>query len=329
VTLEFLTPEGALLALGVVVPLVALLSVSRRAARVRQALGLPELPIDRRLVPVVAALAVAGLLGLAAAQPLLQRSTTRRVRSDAQALLVIDVSRSMLAQRSSDGPRRIERAKTAAADLRNSLPGVPVGIATLTNRVLPHVFPTVDEDVFRAVLERSIDVDRPPPGSGFILTPEQTSRRNATSLSTLSDIATQRFYSPAARHRLLVVLTDGESLRVSPTAVGQKLQRAGIKTIFLQFWAANERVFTGGVPERQYIPISTSRSILERLATATGGSVYDENQVSAAVRQAREDLGSGPTVVQKDERGRRLPLAPYLAAAAFLPLTLLLWRRDR
>ncbi|MBA3376861.1 MAG: VWA domain-containing protein [Actinobacteria bacterium] len=328
-TLEFLTPAGALLAFGVIVPLAAFLGVSRRAARVRRALGLPEPSIERRLVPIVAVLAVAGLLGLAAAQPLLQRTATRHVRADAEVLLVIDVSRSMLAQRSANGPTRLERAKAAAAELRASLPGVPVGIASLTNRVLPHLFPTGDEDVFRAALERTIDIGRPPPGSGFILTPEQQSRRNATSLSALSAVATQRFYSPAARHRLLVVLTDGESLRVSASAVGRRLRQAGIGSVFLHFWAANERVFTRGVPERQYLPIPGARSILDGLGAATRGSVYDEMGVEAAVQRARAVLGNGPIRVQKDERGRPLTLAPYLAAAVFLPLALLLWRRDR
>lgn len=328
-TLELLTPPGALLALGVLVPLAAFLGVSRRAARVRRALGLPELPMGRRLVPIIAVLAVAGLLGFAAAQPLLQRTTTRRVRSDAEVLLVIDVSRSMLATRSPGGPSRMERAKAAAARLRASLPGVPVGIASLTNRVLPHLFPSADEDVFRATLERTIDVNRPPPGSGFILTPEQRSLRNATFLASLAAVGTKRFYSPAASHRLLVVLTDGESVRVSAEAVARSLQRATIETVFLHFWAANERVFTDGVPEPQYRPVPAARSILARLAAATRGSVYDESSLGAAVRKTREVLGSGPTVVQTDERGRKLALAPYLAAAAFLPLTLLLWRRDR
>lgn len=328
-SLEFLTPTGALLAVGVLVPLAAFLSVSRSAARVRRALGLRELPIGRRLVPIIAVLAIAGLLGFAAAQPLLQRTTTRRVRSDAEVLLVIDVSRSMLAQRSPGAPWRLDRAKLAATRLRDSLPGVPVGIASLTNRVLPHLFPSADEDVFRATLEHAIDVNRPPPGSGFILTPEQRSFRNATTLGSLAAVGTQRFYSPAARNRLLVVLTDGESLRVSAAGVGQSLRRATIETVYLHFWAANERVFTEGIPERQYRPVPAARSILERLAAATQGTVYDESSLGAAMQKAREVVGSGPTVVQKDVRGRRLALAPYLAAAAFLPLALLLWRRDR
>lgn len=326
-TVELLTPLGGLIALVVLLPAVAFLGVSRRAARVRRALGLPELPMRLRLVPIIAVLAVAGLLGLAATQPLLERTTTRRIRTDAEVLMVIDISRSMLAQRSLAAPARFERAKAAAARLRDSLPGVPVGIASLTNRVLPHLFPSTNEDVFRATLERAIGIERPPPGSSFIA-PEQPVGTNATSLASLADVATQRFYSPAASRRLLVVLTDGESTRVSEAAVGRSLRRATIETIFFQFWAANEQVFTNGVPEPQYKPNPAARSILVRLAAATQGSVYDETSLAAAIQKARDILGSGPTVVQ-GHRPDRIALAPYLAVAAFLPLTLLLWRRDR
>jgi len=327
VTLELLTPAGALLALAVLVPLAALVSLSRRASRVRRGLGLTELPTRLRLLPVVAVLAVAGLLGLAATQPLLGRTSTRHVRSDAEVLLVVDVSRSMLARQGLGAPSRLERAKSAGVRLRASLPSVPMGIASMTNRVLPHLFPSADEDVFDATLERAIGIERPPPGASF-LAPDQPVAANATSLASLADVATQRFYSPAVTHRLLVVLTDGESTQVSEAAVGRSFRRARIETVFVQFWAANEQVFTKGAPELQYRPDPAARSILERLATATGGSVYDEESLEPAMSKARDLLGSGPTVAQT-HRPDPIALAPYLAAAVFLPLTLLLWRRDR
>ena len=72
----------------------------------------------------------------------------------------------------------------------------------------------------------------------------------------------------------------------------------------------------------------TSRAALDRLARATGGSVYTEGEAGAAGAKARQLLGSGPTVVQLDRRERE-PLAPLAAAAAFLPLGLLLGRRGR
>ena len=123
------------------------------------------------------------LLGLAAAQPLVERTSDRKVRSDAEAYVVLDVTRSMLARPSLRGQMRIERAKRAAEQLRASLPDVKVGVASITNRVLPHLFPSADQDVFRATLSKALGVDRPAPGTGFIIAPGQVSSRNATVFS--------------------------------------------------------------------------------------------------------------------------------------------------
>jgi len=325
--LEFLTPPGGLLALLVLLPVAAFLGISRRADRLRLSLGLPEPSRGRRLVPLVAVVVVAGLLGAAAAQPVLERTTTRQVRSDAEVLIVIDITRSMLAQRGLEDPTRLARAKIAAAELRASLPDVPVGLASVTNRVLPHLFPSADEVVFRATLDRVIDIERPPPGSSF-LTAIQRALRNATSLGSLVAVPTRHFYSPTARHRLLVVLTDGESARFSPASVARRLRVAKIDIIFVQFWAKNERVFTDGEPEERYEPDPEARAILDGLAAASRGSVYGETRVGAAARRARDVLGTGPTVSEGD-RPDRMALAPYLTVAAFLPLGFLLWRRDR
>lgn len=324
---EFLTPAGALLALAAVVPVAAFLAISSRAKRVREALGLDELPSALRLVPLVSVLVVAGLLGLAAAQPLLQRTATRQVRADAEVLLVLDISRSMLARRSLGEPTRLERAKAAASRLRASLPEVPVGIASVTNRVLPHLFPSPDQDVFEATLERVVDIEHPPPGSSF-LTAVQTRLQNATSLASLASVAGRHFYSPTARRRLLVVLTDGESPGTAAPKVGRSLQRARIEPVFVHFWGAKEQVFSDGEPEVRYEPDPAARSILEGLAAASGGSVYGEGALGGVERRARQVLGAGPTVA-RGYRPDRIALAPYLALAAFVPLTLLLWRRDR
>ena len=326
-TVDFLTPLGGLLALAVVLPLAVFVLVSTRAQHIRRALGLPELPAGERLIPLVALVALGALLGLAAAQPLLERTTTRRVRADAEVFMVMDISRSMLAQRSVDTPTRLERAKAAAARLRDSLPGVPVGLASMTNRVLPHLFPSADQTVFQATLDRVIGIENPPPGTSF-LTVQQTQLRNATSLSSLTSVAGRRFFSPTASRRLLVVLTDGESPQVAAPSVGRSIRKAKADAIFLQFWDANEKVFTNGEPEVRYHINPAARSILERLAATTGGTVYDESELGAAVQTARDLLGDGP-MVDQGRRPDRTPLAPYLAMAAFLPLTLLLWRRDR
>ena len=328
-SVHFLTPKGALLGLLVVLPLAAFLATSRRATGVRQALGVPDVPESARVVSLVAVVAVGVLLGLAAAQPLVERSSERTVRSDAEAYVVLDVTRSMLARQGAQGRMRIERAKQAAEQLRASLPDVKVGVASLTNRVLPHLFPSADEDVFRATLDKSVGVDRPAPGTGFIIAPGQVSSRNATTFSALANMGTQGFFSPEARKRVVVVLTDGESPDVDADRVGSSFRRAGIQAVFLRFWGAGERVFTNGAAEPQYRPQPESRAILASLAAATDGRAFDEADLAGVERQVHQDLGTGTAQAVANERGRRLPLAPYLAAVAILPLGLLLWRRDR
>jgi hypothetical protein len=329
VTLHFLTPRGALLGLLVLLPLAAFLAASGRATRMRSALGVPALPERARLVPLAALVALGVLLGLAAAQPVVERTGQRKVRSDAEAFVVLDISRSMLARQGVEGRMRIERAKSAAEALRATLPDVKVGVASLTNRVLPHLFPSPDQDVFRATLEKSVGVERPAPGTGFVVAPGQASTRNTTSFSALAGMGTQGFFSPEATHRVVVVLTDGESPDVRARKVGASFRRAGIHSVFIRFWGSRERVYTNGSAEPQYRPQPESGAVLASLAAATGGRAFDEGDLAAAERQVHAGIGTGSVQDSPAERSSRLPLAPYLAAIAFVPLGLLLLMRDR
>ncbi len=211
-SLTFLTPLAALIALGVLVPVAVLFVTGRHARGVRAGLGVDE-PGLRRLLVALGSIVVAGVLvGLAAAQPIFERDTELSVRTDAEVFVVLDITRSMLAQESPSDPMRIDRAKEAASAFRSSLPTVRVGLASLTDRLLPHLFPSPSEDVFEATLERAVDIERPPPRSGF--------STNVTALDALATIRGLSFYSPSARKRLVVVFTDGESLPVSHLRLG-------------------------------------------------------------------------------------------------------------
>ncbi|MGH3137436.1 MAG: vWA domain-containing protein [Gaiellaceae bacterium] len=321
VSLTLLTPVGALLSVGVLIPLAALLLARRRARRVRSTLDMSE-PPRRGVVVALASLLTAGvLLGLAATQPIVEQTKTLQVRTDAEAFVVVDVSRSMLAQRDAGSAMRIVRAKRAASELRASLGGVPVGVASLTDRVLPHLFPSADEDVFEATLERSIGIERPPPGGTF--------RTRATKLDALASVRGLHFFSPKSKQRLLIVLTDGETVPVNRARLAAQLLRVpAIDTVFVQVWSEGESVYTRNVAESQYVPDPGARAVLDGVAEAINGSVYSEQGVDSAARKAHELIGNGPTVV-KGERHSPIALAPYLSIAAFLPLALLLSRRDR
>ncbi len=320
-SLTFLTPLAALIALGVLVPLAVLFVTRRHARGVRAGLGVDE-PRLRRLLVALGSIVVAGaLVGLAAAQPIFERDTELHVRTDAEVFVVLDITRSMLAQESPTDPMRIDRAKEAASSFRASLPTVRVGIASLTDRLLPHLFPSASEDVFEATLERAVDIERPPPRSGF--------STNVTSLDALATIRGLSFYSPSARKRLVVVITDGESVAVAHHRLrGVFRKPPAIGTIFVHVWGGDESVYNRGAREPQFKPDPGSRELLELLARSTRGAVVDEGDVDGAVRHARSFLGEGPTAVE-GETGKQLALAPYLAALAFVPLGLALWRRDR
>jgi hypothetical protein len=320
-SVTFLTPVGAVLALGALVPLLALVAIRRRANRVRLAVGVPRIALRRVLVPLLALLLAGLLLGAAAAQPVLKRTSTRVVRTDVEAYVVLDVSRSMLARSSPGATTRLARAKVIASDLRHELPEFPMGVATVTDRVLPHLFPSTSLDVFDATVERSIGIERPPPQSSLA--------SNATALGSLERMRGLRFFRPDAAKRLVIVLTDGETQPVQINHFGTLFRRSpAVNAIFVHTWGLNERVYTRGVPEPAYAPDPTSETVLEGLATAADGDVFPERSAGLVADRARRLLGDGPTVVEGKESGRDA-LAPYLALAAFVPLGLLLWRRDR
>jgi hypothetical protein len=232
----------------------------------------------------------------------------------------MDTSRSMLASDSLRSPTRFDRAKRDAIEIRRDLSDVPSGVASLTDRLLPHVFPTSDAGVFGAVIDRVVGIDRPPPAS-FNVT--------ATTLGSLSALANRNFYERAVRNRVAIVFTDAESRPFSSASIGRVFRRPpGIHVVFVRYGNTGERVFTlAGGAERGYTPDPNAPTTARVLAQATGGAVYDEGSTSGVVNTVRKMIGSGDTSVDSDDR-RDVPLAPYSVALAFLPLGLVLWRRN-
>jgi hypothetical protein len=318
--MSLLTPFAALLTLLVVVPLAAFVIGERQRRRVTLLLRLDEPGRIRRLAPAAAVTAVAGLLGVAAMQPTLVNRHSNRVRTDAEAFVVLDTSRSMLASLGPGQPTRFERARRLAERLRLELGDVPTGLASITDRTLPHVFPTPDVDTFETALVKAMGIERPPPSDGFSV--------KVTTLGSLAHVATDNFFSATARHRLLVVFTDGETKPFIETSLGTLFRNPpAVRTIFVHVWNADERVYLRDGPDPYYRPDATSTTTVRQLAFTTDGVALGEHDFDRLVKQAHAYLGSGPTRVLERER-RRFALAPYVAAFAFLPLGFLLWRRN-
>jgi len=315
-SLVFLTPLGALAALALVLPLAGLALAARREAAARRLLRLPAPPPVRRLPQLVALAAVPLVLALAATQPALRSVATTRVRTDAQAFFVVDISRSMMASRSPSSPTRLARAKADALRIRDALAQVPSGIATLTDRALPSLFPNPDPNVFASTLRNAVVIENPGPTSSNVL---------ATSLDAVAALGNQNYFSPGIRKRLVVFLTDGESTAVHAQADGQALAAGpGVKLVLVQVWSPDERVYdANGRPEEGYHAHPDSRERVAELAQAVGARVYGENAIGSAAHAAEAAVGRGPTrVFGRAERIRTL--APYVALVALLPLLFLL-----
>jgi len=155
--MTFGTPLGGLIALVAAVPLFALALSELRGERAARTLRLAPGRRTGLVVPALLAAGVCSLLGLAAAQPALRTTHRQAVRTESQVMFVVDVSRSMAA-RGANSPTRLARARGAVARLRSSVPDVPSGLAGLTDRVLPYLFPTASTDAFDETLRHSVRI---------------------------------------------------------------------------------------------------------------------------------------------------------------------------
>jgi hypothetical protein len=299
------------------VPLVAFVRSEHRAARVRERLRLaPPGGSQRRTVAAIVVLAV--LVGIGAAQPVLQQTREHAARRDAKAFFVIDTSRSMLASQEPGGSTRFDRARAAALRFRDGLDTVPVGLASLTDRVLPLVFPTADRETIESTLRLSLGVDRP--------ASTEAGDVNATRFGALADVAARNFFRDAER-RLVVVFSDSESADFDEGRLAGAFSEEGVELIVVRIWREGERVFgPQGTPE-PYTADSDSAAVAERLAATVGGRSFDEDELDDAVAAARSAVGTGATVV-RTEQSEIDPLGPYVFLAALLPLGFLLYRRN-
>ena len=316
---SFATPWGALVAVAGVAALVAVAAGERRVRRLCELLGLRP-PSGRPSLAVGIAIGgIAVLLALAAAQPVVASEQEKNGRSDAELYVIFDVSHSMAAADSPHSPTRLERARRDAKSLRARLPGVAIGIASLNDRLLPHLFPSLSVTAFDATADQTIDINRPAAqlsyGGGL-----------GTKLGTIGDIATQGYFGPVDK-RLAVVLTDGETLTEGLETLPARLQQGPVRVIFVRYWSAREHIFLpGGRIDEGYLPNQSSGDVFRGLAARVGAPVFEGGNAAALAATVRRALGKGPT----GPRGRDLgstDLAPYFVALAFPLLPFVLLRR--
>lgn len=316
--ISFLTPWAAAVAVVALAAVGLLLASERRSRRLCAVLGIAPRPLRSLALDAGAILAVGLLLGLAAAQPVVSEVQEIDGRADAEAIAVLDVTRSMLARPSRNGQARLDRARALAKELRAELPEVPVGVSSLTDRLLPHLFPTLSATAFTATVDRAVEIERPPP--------ERRANR-ATALAALGDLGRQNFFGSRARHRVALVFTDGESLPFNLNELRTLLVGGRVATYFVHVWDADDRVYGPRGDLEVYRPDPLSTAVLQRVAREVGGRVFTERDTARVLEAVRSRLGTGP-VAPRGRELRAVSLAPYAALAAALPLALLLLRRN-
>jgi VWA domain-containing protein len=317
--IAFLTPLGALLGLLALLPLGVYALRQRRAGRIRGVLGLRGPSLASRAPVALSVAAVPALLGLAAAQPVIESERVRQERTDAEVWVVLDTSRSMLASEKEGSATRFERERELAVRLSEDLAGVPIGLASMTDRVLPHVFPTTDVRVVQTALREAMGIEQPGPTVSLSGIP-------TTTYDSLAAIPTRNYFAPTAKKRLLIVMTDGETRPPEVNLSGPFGRGKKITTLIVRVGKPNEQIYFAGVPEDAYQPYGDPAAALNRVADQVDGKVLADNP-KAVVAAARAALGTGPTADRIIE-GERQSLMPWVTLAAFLPLGFVLFRRN-
>lgn len=318
--ISFVTPEAGLVGLGILLALAAFLAGEKRARRARAVLRLRPRSVPSLVADGAALVVLGALISIAAAQPVVSSIDTSKGRADAEVVMVFDITRSMLAQSGQSGPNRLERSRALANDLRLRIPDVKVGIASVTDRILPHLFPSLSPHASSTTMQRAIGIERPPP--------DRRARVRATALGSLPDVTRLNFFSKGVRRRVAVVFTDGETIPVGlGTLRARFLSDPPTSLVFVHVWGPDERVYAANGLAERYRADPSSRETLAQIAAAADGHVFTESQPAPTLATIRRLVGTGPEV----EQGRELTakaLSPFVVGAAFVPLVFLLRRRN-
>jgi Ca-activated chloride channel family protein len=156
---------------------------------------------------------VFGILGLMRPQSPGQTNTVSSGRVSADIMIVLDVSRSMLAD--DVAPTRLDRAKADIAEMVDSLGGHRVGLVAFAGRAAVLAPLTPDYNFFRLILD---NVDT------------RSVSRGGTKIGTALRKAVDTF-EPGPGGKLLLLITDGEDHDSYPLDAAQMALEAGVRIV--------------------------------------------------------------------------------------------------
>ena len=263
---------------------------------------------------------------LALARPQLGKTITRTQASGVDIMLVIDVSRSMLAEDFTIGGQRanrLEAVKGVTEQFIKERPNDRIGIVAFAGR--PYLVSplTLDHDWLIQNLDRT--------RIGLV--------EDGTAIGSALASASNRLKDKEAKSKLVVLLTDGDnnSGRVTPLTAAEAAKALGIKVYTIGSGSRGNAPFPfvdpfGRTVYRQ-IPVEFDEESLQQIATMTGGSYFRATDTQSLQRIFDEidQLEKSEVEVQKVAQYRDLfpwfVLVGTMLLAAETLLGQTIWRR--
>jgi Ca-activated chloride channel family protein len=263
---------------------------------------------------------------LALARPQEGKTITRTQASGVDIMLVIDVSRSMLAEDFTIGGQRanrLEAVKQVTETFIRERPNDRIGIVAFAGR--PYLVSplTLDHDWLRRNLERT--------RIGLV--------EDGTAIGSALASASSRLKDKESKSKLVVLLTDGDNNmgRVSPATAAEAAQALGIKVYTIGSGSRGNAPYPvgdafGRTVYRQ-IPVEFDEEILKQIAATTGGSYFRATDTQSLQRIFDEidELEKSEVEIQKVEQYKDLfpwfVLAGAVLLAAETVLGQTIWRR--
>lgn len=171
--------------------------------------------IDRSLarLALVAVALLAGVGALMRPQAPAEGETVVSLRAAADIVVVLDVSRSMLAE--DVPPNRLTRAKAEIAGMARQLASHRLGLVVFAGRASQRSALTPDQSYFNLAL-RGVDT--------------RSAGRGGTRIGEAVRAAVGMF-PPGPGAKLIVLITDGEDMESNPLAAAEQAKAAGVKIV--------------------------------------------------------------------------------------------------
>ena len=292
------------------------------SARVRQqraavGAGVPHLSsnVGRRREALRTVLFTAGLAFalLALAGPRWGASDERRSASGADVLLVLDCSRSMLAN--DFYPNRLEAARRKASDLFRLAPETRLALMPFAALPVLRCPLTGDHHAIEQML-RDCTPDLFPAESGY----------QGTAIGDAVQSGINLLGRQVERGQAVLVMSDGaDDDHAAVTAAGKAAKAAGVPVYGL-FFGDSERQVTEKIDGKDEV-MTADRTTLAELAEATGGICVDARQDDADMRLIHEHIQANVAQTPWEERHRvvqserfQFALLPAILLVAFAAL---------